>query len=195
MHETPLSPLTSPTQHDCWPRHNRLWTLDEYICIYLLVTCACESVLDRMWGVSVLLTAERPLAVGIAWATGHSGTALASYSYSSPEVLVRPSSETQTTCSRREINNKKKFGFETKNLKMNIYVKYHFYARCGKSVYTPFMFESSHRHTKKCQQDLKNQLVTKWPQLKQLCTLFTRPIFTPTISSVELCLGDITFNQ
>lgn len=56
-----------------------------------------------LW-VSVLLIAEGPLAVGIAWATGHSGTALGSCSYSSPEMLARPSSDTQTTCSKTEMN-------------------------------------------------------------------------------------------
>lgn len=33
---------------------------------YLWVACACKSVLDRVWRVSVLLIAEGPLAVGIA---------------------------------------------------------------------------------------------------------------------------------
>lgn len=66
-----------------------------------------------MWWVPVLLTAEGPLAVGVAWATGHSGTALANCSYSSPEMLARPSSETQITCSKTQ-------------MKTNVYVKVSF---------------------------------------------------------------------
>lgn len=66
-----------------------------------------------MWWVSVLLTAEGPLAVGVAWATGHSGTVLANCSYSSPEMLARPSSETQITCSKTQ-------------MKTNVYVKVYF---------------------------------------------------------------------
>lgn len=44
---------------------------------YLLVACAGEGVLDRMWWVSALLAAEAPLAGGVARATGHPGSVLA----------------------------------------------------------------------------------------------------------------------
>lgn len=42
--------------------------------IYLLVPCAGEGVLDRMWWVSALLAAEAPLAGGVARAAGHPGS-------------------------------------------------------------------------------------------------------------------------
>lgn len=48
---------------------------------YLLVPCAGEGVLDRMWWVSALLAAEAPLAGGIARATGHPGSVLAGCCY------------------------------------------------------------------------------------------------------------------
>lgn len=48
---------------------------------YLLVARAGEGVLDRMRWVSALLTAEAPLAGGIARTTGHPGSVLASCCY------------------------------------------------------------------------------------------------------------------
>lgn len=43
----------------------------------LLVACAGEGVLDRMWWISALLAAEAPLAGGVARATGHPCAVLA----------------------------------------------------------------------------------------------------------------------
>lgn len=40
----------------------------------LLVACGAEGILDRVWRVTALLTAEAPLASGVARAAGHRGS-------------------------------------------------------------------------------------------------------------------------